>query len=57
MKAKELIETLRIPITIEFRFNNYEYGTCRSTDGLAKDLGDYDVEDWFVFLEENSICN
>ena len=56
MKVKELVEFLRIPVPIEFRMNNYAYGRCQSNDLLVKDLGDYDVEDWFVFSGKYCIC-
>lgn len=56
MKVKELVESLRIPVPIEFRINNCNYGACESNDLLTEDLGDYDVEEWFVFSAKHCIC-
>ena len=56
MKVKELVGSLRIPVPIEFRINNRTYGGCQSDDLLAEDLGDCDVEEWFVFSGKYCIC-
>lgn len=56
MKVKELITLLRIEVPIEFRKNNNPYGVCNSTHLLAEELGDCEIEDWFVFSNKYCIC-
>ena len=56
MNVKEFITSLRIPVPIEFRIKNRTYGGCRSDDLLAEDMGDYEIEDWFVFSEKHCVC-
>lgn len=56
MKVKELIELLRIPVSIEFRVDDYTFGNCQSNDLLPQYLSNREIEDWFVFSEKHCIC-
>lgn len=56
MKVKELTELLRIQVPIEFRIDNDTYGTCNSGELLAQHLGDFEIEDWFMFMDKYCLC-
>ena len=56
MKVKELTELLRIQVPIEFRIDNDAYCNCESGGLMTEQLGDYEIEDWFVFIDERRIC-
>lgn len=49
MKVKDLAGALSNRIAIEFRINGEYYADSKSDGLLVKDLGDYEVADWFVF--------
>lgn len=48
MKVKEMLELLRMSVSIEFRVDNFPYCTCLSTDLIVQDVRDRVIEDWFV---------
>lgn len=56
MKVKELTELLRIQVPIEFRIDNDAYCYCESGGLMTEQLGECEIEDWFVFLDKHRIC-
>ncbi len=56
MKVKELIKLLRVQIPIEFRIDNDSYCSCESGGLMTEQLSNYEIEDWFVFMDKYCIC-
>lgn len=56
MKVKELTELLRIQVLIEFRIDNDTYCYCESGGLMTEQLGECEIEDWFVFDNKNCVC-
>lgn len=56
MKVKELTELLRIQVPIEFRIDNDAYCNCESGGLMAEQLGECEIEDWFVLDNKHLVC-
>lgn len=56
MKVKELTELLRIQVPIEFRIDNDTYCNCESGGLMTEQLGECEIEDWFMFMDKYCVC-